>query len=156
MNTIASKKFNPHGGVGYHHLEFFSLSPQNQKDSELRHLGNLKYILCSHFNEKNRVGGKVSCRRWRVGRGLLPPDKIKSFHFDKFVDCMVLQLTVNIRRSFPSLLSQKPSKFWYLELNWNFHFGLHFTENRLFWALPWIWRHCDVLLEMLVLILVCM
>ena len=54
---------------------FFSLSPQNQKDSELRHLGNLKYILCSHFNEKKlgvlRVGGKESRWRWQVGRGVV-------------------------------------------------------------------------------------
>ena len=57
MNTSASKKFSPHGGGGYYHLEFiFSLSPQNQKDSELRHLGNLKHILCSHFNEKKKGG----------------------------------------------------------------------------------------------------
>ena len=119
MNTIAFKKFSTHPmGGGYYQLEFFSLSPQNQKDSELRHLGNLKYILYSHFNEnKLGVGGIESRRRWRVGRGLLPPDKIKSFHFDRFIDCMVLQLTAYIRRSFPSLISQKPSKFRYVELN---------------------------------------
>ena len=33
----------------------------------------------------------------------------------------------------------------------NFNSGLHFTENRLFWARWWLWRHCDVILGMLVL-----
>ena len=39
-------------GGSYHPLEIFSLSPQNQKEIDLRHLGNLNYILCGHFDEK--------------------------------------------------------------------------------------------------------
>ena len=34
----------------------FSLSPQNQKESDLSHLSNLKYILCGHFDEKKNRG----------------------------------------------------------------------------------------------------
>ena len=41
-------------------------------------------------------GAKVSRQRWRIG-GWLPPEKFKSRHFEKFIDCMVLKLTVNIR-----------------------------------------------------------
>ena len=33
----------------------FSWSLQNAKESELEHIGNLFYILCGHFNEKNGV-----------------------------------------------------------------------------------------------------
>ena len=79
-NCFQKVQHSSEGGGGYYHLKFFfSLSPQNQKRSELRHLGHLKYIRCSHFNEKKGVGGKVSRWRWQVGRGLLQPDKIKSF-----------------------------------------------------------------------------
>ena len=30
----------------------FSLPPQSQKESDQSHLGNLNYILCGHFDEK--------------------------------------------------------------------------------------------------------
>ena len=40
-------------GGGYRPLPDFSLSPQNQKESDLSHLGDLSDILRNHFNEKN-------------------------------------------------------------------------------------------------------
>ena len=39
-------------------------------------------------------GDKVNRQRWEK-RGL-PPEKIKSRHFEKFIDCMVLKLNVYI------------------------------------------------------------
>ena len=36
-------------------LETFSLSPENQNETDLSHLGNLKYTLSGHFDEK--IGG---------------------------------------------------------------------------------------------------
>ena len=53
--------------------------------------------------------GKVSHQTWQVG-GWFPPEKTESHHFEKFVDCMVLKLTVYIKMSFSSLISQKPSE----------------------------------------------
>ena len=61
--------FNPHLlGGGWLPLENFSLSPQNQKESDLRHLGNLNDILCSHSDEMLR-GVTVSCQRWWIQGG---------------------------------------------------------------------------------------
>ena len=39
---------------GYHNItsKRISLSPQNQKESDLSHLGDLFDILCGHFDEK--------------------------------------------------------------------------------------------------------
>ena len=34
-------------------LTVFSWSLQNAKESDLGHIGNLFYILCGHFNEKD-------------------------------------------------------------------------------------------------------
>ena len=79
---------------GYRLLEVFSLSPQNQKEGDLSHLGNLKYILCGHFDEKtNRgyEGGKVSRHRWQVGEWL-PPEKLKSRHFEKNIGYIGLKI----------------------------------------------------------------
>ena len=39
---------------------------------------------------------KVSCQRWRI-RGMLPPQKIRSCHFETNIDCKVLQFNVYIR-----------------------------------------------------------
>ena len=94
-------------GDGYHPLENFSLSPQNQKESDLSHLGNLKYILCGQFDEGKSGVGEVSRQRWRV-RGWLPPKKIKSRHFAKSINCMVLKLTVYITNVIS--FSYKPKK----------------------------------------------
>ena len=82
---------------GYHPLEIFPCRLQNQKESDLSQLDNLKYNICGHFDEKkNRkypLGeGKVSRQRFWVG-GWLPPEKIKS-HYLKKNDCMVLKITV--------------------------------------------------------------
>ena len=118
----------PRGG-SYYPLENFSLSSQNQKESDLSHLGNLKYILCDHFHEKNwgtggrGVGclGKASRRRCRV-RGWLPPEKIKSCHFEKYIDFMVLTLCI-LEMSFPSVISQKLGEILiFRTLLWNFQF----------------------------------
>ena len=43
-------------GVVITPLEIFFLSPQNQKEGNLNHLGYLKYILCGHFDENNGRG----------------------------------------------------------------------------------------------------
>ena len=68
------------------------------------------------------VGSKESRQRWRVGRG-------GCCHLIKLkVSILIDSLIVwsynllFIWRSFPSLISQKPGKFQYLELNWNFQF----------------------------------
>ena len=61
---------------------------------------------------------------------------------------MVLKLTLHIR--YVLSFSYKPiNQFFPRE---SFNFGLYFTDNRLFWARPWLWRHCDVILGILVLI----
>ena len=71
-NTRVCKPSSSRGeGCGFHlPLEMFSLSTQNQKESDLSHLANLNYIICGHFDEKKIGGtpwrGKVSCQRWRV------------------------------------------------------------------------------------------
>ena len=100
---------------------------------------------------------KVSHQRWRVG-GWLPPEKIKSCYFENNIDCMVLKLTVYIRNviSFSYKLKSWRNANIYTFFREIFNFGLYVTENRLFWARPWLWCHCDVVLGMLVLILVCM
>ena len=61
-------------GGGVPPLENFSLSPKNRKESDLRHLGNLNYIFCGHFDEKKSGvptsgGVKVSRQRWWVRGG---------------------------------------------------------------------------------------
>ena len=83
--------FNPHPPkrVVTTPSKFFAVTP-NQKESDLNHLGNLKYILCGHFDEK-KMG---NCRGVRytvkdVGWGWLPHEKIKIRHFEKFIYCMV-------------------------------------------------------------------
>ena len=103
----------------YHPLENFSLSPQNQKENDLRHLGNLNYILCGHFDEnnnnnktktktkqkqkQNKNGGTPF--RWGLGkpskmvgkRGGCHLWKTKVAILKKNIDCMVLKFTVYIR-----------------------------------------------------------
>ena len=44
------------------------------------------------------------------GGGLLPPEEIKSRHFEKKNNCMVLKLTVYIRNVTSSLISPKPGE----------------------------------------------
>ena len=81
-------------------------------------------------------GGKVSCQRWRVQGGGCHLRKPKVTIL-KFIDRMVLKLTVYIRNAIPSLVSQNPVKFRYLELHSEiFNFDLYFTENRLIYARP--------------------
>ena len=93
-------------------LEIFPCHPKNQKESDLSHLGNLKYILCGHFDKKKIWGtpfrgrDKVNHLRWPVG-GWLPPEKIKSRQFEKCIDCMVLKLAVYIRNVISFSYNQK-------------------------------------------------
>ena len=59
---------------------------------------------------------------------------------------------------FPSFISQNSGEIlifitFSAKFSKIFNFGLYFTENRQFWARPWLWRHCDVILGMLVFIL---
>ena len=106
----------------------------------------------------SKDGAKVFCRR-HTFNGLIverTPEKIKSRPFEKNVGCMVLKLTAYIRNVIS--FSCKRKTRWNsdnLELFSDiFNCGLYFTENRPFWARPWLWRHCDVILGMLELILV--
>ena len=56
-------------------LEIFSLSPQNQKESDLSHPGDQPDILCDHFDgeKKQKTGGTLPgarvSRHKPVGRG---------------------------------------------------------------------------------------
>ena len=70
MNRIEGKTtclilILPRGG--YHLYQEFSLSPPNQKESDLSHLGDLSDILRGHFDEKSwgttLRGAKVSRQR---------------------------------------------------------------------------------------------
>ena len=64
-----------------------SLSPQNQKESDLSHLGDLLYfyMLRSHYDKTNIKGTTLHGARVRrqrpVGRRWLPPKKIENCHF---------------------------------------------------------------------------
>ena len=80
-------------------------------------------------------GGKVSRQRWRV-RGRLPPEKIKSLHFE---EKMVLLITgYTLEMSLPSLISQT-SKLQTLLAKFSFLANLVQTENRLFFLVrPWL------------------
>ena len=105
----------PRGMVTTYRPSRFSLSPQNQKESNLIHLGNLKYILAVILMKKNRGylgdGGKVRRQRWWVGGGATW--EIKSNHFEKNVEfmwIMVLKLAVCIRNVIP--FSYKPKTRW--------------------------------------------
>ena len=126
----------------------FSLSPQNQKESDLSHLGKLFYILCGHFDEK-KIGGstlpgaRVSRQsRWVRGGGgnhltIEDTRKLKNRHFELVLACMVLKLTVYVK-NFISFF-YKPKTRWNSDI-WKifsdfFQFCLCFTvfsENRLF------------------------
>ena len=100
--------FNPHPPkkVVTTPLKIFSLPPQNQKESGLSHLGNLKYIICSHFDEK-KMGGKVSHQIWQVGGGY-HLRKLKVTILKKNVECMVSKLTVYIKNVIS--FSEKPGE----------------------------------------------
>ena len=69
---------------------------------------------------------------------------------------MQLKLTEYVEITFSLLYKpKKPFKFRYLEIYSEIlTFHLCCTENQLFWVRRWLWRHCDVILGMLVLILV--
>ena len=67
-NRHVNKQHNPRltKRGGYHPLENFSLSPKNQKESDLSHLGDLSDILYSHFDEKQIE--RTTLSRARVSR----------------------------------------------------------------------------------------
>ena len=77
---------NPWGG--YRPFGNFSLSPQNQKESHLSHLVNLRYILCGHF-DKTKIRGTP----WGKVSKLKGKKNLKSPFWKKTVYCMVLKLT---------------------------------------------------------------
>ena len=96
-------------------------------------LGNLKYILCCHFDERKSEispGGKVSRQRWRVRRGGCHLRKLKAAILKKkYIDCMVLnlKLTVYIRNAIS--FSYKP------KTQWNSDVSNFFSEIFKFWPI---------------------
>ena len=87
---------------------------------------------------------------WRKekGRGVVATPKILNLHFKKYSH-VIRRGYVKIRM-FLLYKSKNPVIFWYLDpFSEILTFGLCFTENRLFGARPLLWRHCDVILEML-------
>ena len=54
--------------------------------------------------------GGVSKSSRTASKGWLPPEKIKSRHIEKLIDCMVLKHMYILEISFPSLISHKPSE----------------------------------------------
>ena len=106
---------------------FFPCRPKTKKESDLSHLGNLFYILCGHFNEKNGgstlPGARVSRQsRWVWGGGggnhltIENTRTLKNRHFEKkFLLVWSWNLLCMLEMSFPSFMSQKPGEipiFW--------------------------------------------
>ena len=121
-------------------LKNFSVPPKIQKESDQSQLSNLKFRW-----------GKVSRPIWRVrGGGLVATrEKNKVAILKKIHAKYSKNLQNMLESSFSFFISHRQfcAKI--------FNFCLYFTENLLFWARLWLWRHSDVILGILLLILVC-
>ena len=126
---------------------------KNAKENDPGYLGHLFYILCGHFDEKNRgyppkmgVGWAVKVRRW----GWLPPQNNLSRHFQKYLHGMVLKLSEHVRNTISLLYKQKPGEIpifgTFLAKKWIFFsIWIYFHWKSAFWVRPCLktslWRH---------------
>ena len=93
----------------------FSLSPQNQEESDPRHLGDLSDILRSHFDEKQLgvppyPGARVVSRQRPVGRGVCHLRKFKNAILKMLMLVWSWNLLCMLEMSFPSFISQNPDE----------------------------------------------
>ena len=89
----AKQAFSPLStrGGGCHPLTDYSKSHENQKESDLSHLGNLKYgtsfvviLVKKNWGYPLQGGYSKGRERWRVS-GCLAPEIIRSRHFKKLL-----------------------------------------------------------------------
>ena len=90
---------------GGYHPQTVCLQPhKNAKESDPGRLGHLFYVLCGHFDEKNR--DRVSRQNSKVG-GWLPPQNILSHHFEKYLHGMVPKRLGHVRNTISLLYKHK-------------------------------------------------
>ena len=94
----------------------FPLSPQNQKESDLSHLGNLLYIIRGHFYEKQIGGtslpGAGVRRQSQWVPGWLPPSHCKISILKKYllVWSWNVPILCMLEMLFPSFISKQPGE----------------------------------------------
>ena len=143
------------GGVVATPLTVFPRSLSNAKEIYQGHIGNLFYILCGHFHEKNwgchLTRFRVSRQSQRMREGgccnLFSFKKKIIRHFEKYLHTMMLKLTEHVGITIFLLYKQKNTvKFWYSELlQRNFEFfefsPIFHKKIEIFRSGMFLWRH---------------